>query len=109
MNRGSRSLKDCDALEQEKVIEDETSSKNRYPYHGRSNNESSMRKTGGDAVLVTDVGQHQMVACSLLLSLLKTKSNITSWWTWNHGIWTPSMLLVHNLERLSALFIAVVR
>lgn len=35
------------------------------------------KETGGDAVIVTDVGQHQMVACRYA-DFVKSKSNITS-------------------------------
>ena len=39
--------------------------------------EAINRHTGGDAVIVTDVGQHQMVACRYA-KFVKSKSNVTS-------------------------------
>lgn len=83
-------FKDCDALEQEKVIEDELHPKTDILTMGeviRIINE----KTGGDAVLVTDVGQHQMVACRYT-KFIKTKSNITSGGLGTMGFGLPAAL-----------------
>lgn len=48
-------------------------------------------QTGGDAVVVTDVGQHQMVACRYA-KFNKTKSNITSGGLGTMGFCLPAAL-----------------
>lgn len=67
---------ECDRLEREKVIQDEL-----YPSTDTITMGEVIRmineKTDGDAVIVTDVGQHQMVACRYA-KFVKSKSNITS-------------------------------
>tara|TARA_R110000868_G_scaffold37111_14_gene131647 strand:+ start:62369 stop:64108 length:1740 start_codon:yes stop_codon:yes gene_type:complete len=83
-------FRDCDALEHEKVIQDELHPKTEILSMGeviRIIND----KTGGDAVLVTDVGQHQMVACRYT-KFTKSKSNITSGGLGTMGFGLPAAL-----------------
>lgn len=83
-------FRDCDELEQEKVIRNELHPKTEILTMGeviRIINE----KTGGDAVLVTDVGQHQMVACRYT-KFIKSKSNITSGGLGTMGFGLPAAL-----------------
>lgn len=83
-------FRDCDALEQEKVIQDELHPKTDILSMGeviRIIND----KTGGEAVLVTDVGQHQMVACRYT-KFVKSKSNITSGGLGTMGFGLPAAL-----------------
>lgn len=83
-------FRDCDKLEQEKVIQDELHPKSEILSMGeviRIINE----KTGGDAVLVTDVGQHQMVACRYT-KFIQSKSNITSGGLGTMGFGLPAAL-----------------
>lgn len=83
-------FRNCDKLEQEKVIQDELHPKSEILSMGeviRIINE----KTGGDAVLVTDVGQHQMVACRYT-KFVKSKSNITSGGLGTMGFGLPAAL-----------------
>ena len=69
-------FKDFDTIEYDKVIKEEL-----YP----SNEGLSMgevlrginEETKGDAVIVSDVGQHQMIACRYA-EFIKSKSNVTS-------------------------------
>jgi len=66
----------CDAIEKEKIID-----KDLHPTKPGLTMGEVIRlineRTKGDAVIVTDVGQHQMVACRYA-QFTKTKSNITS-------------------------------
>ncbi|MCG8372067.1 MAG: biosynthetic-type acetolactate synthase large subunit, partial [Balneolales bacterium] len=83
-------FRDCDAMEQEKVILDELHPKK---------DELSMgeviriinKYTNGDAILVTDVGQHQMVACRYT-KFTQSKSNITSGGLGTMGFGLPAGL-----------------
>jgi len=69
-------FKAYDKIEFEKVIKDEL-----YPEkEGLSMGEVLRRinnETGGDAIIVSDVGQHQMIACRYA-EFTKSKSNVTS-------------------------------
>ncbi|KGO92372.1 biosynthetic-type acetolactate synthase large subunit [Flavobacterium subsaxonicum] len=69
-------FKDCAERENEKVIQDEV-----YPTSDALTMGEVIRNlnelTGGDAIIVTDVGQHQMVACRYA-EYIHSKSNVTS-------------------------------
>ncbi|HET6558732.1 MAG TPA: biosynthetic-type acetolactate synthase large subunit [Prolixibacteraceae bacterium] len=69
-------FRECDKIEMEKVI-----SKDLYPAKDGLTMGEVIRiaseKTNNDAILVTDVGQHQMIA-SRYFKFNKTRSNITS-------------------------------
>lgn len=83
-------FRDCDAMEQEKVIQDELHPTTDLLSMGeviRIINE----KTNGDAILVTDVGQHQMVACRYT-KFNQSKSNITSGGLGTMGFGLPAGL-----------------
>jgi len=71
-----KEFRDCDKIEDDKVI-----SKDLYPTKSGLTMGEVIRiaseKTNNEAVLVTDVGQHQMVA-SRYFKFNKTRSNITS-------------------------------
>lgn len=75
-NAWVQEFRDCDKIEYEKVI-----SKDVYPTQtGLTMGEViriASEKTNNDAVLVTDVGQHQMIA-SRYFKFSQTRSNITS-------------------------------
>lgn len=83
-------FRDCDAMEQEKVIQNELHPTTDLLSMGeviRIINE----KTNGDAILVTDVGQHQMVACRYT-KFNQSKSNITSGGLGTMGFGLPAGL-----------------
>lgn len=80
----------CTKLEHEKVINNELHPKTEVLSMGeviRVINE----KTNGDAVIVTDVGQHQMIACRYA-KFVKSKSNITSGGLGTMGFGLPAAL-----------------
>ncbi|SEM23334.1 acetolactate synthase, large subunit [Aquimarina amphilecti] len=69
-------FKDFDTVEYDKVIKEEL-----YPSKDGLSMGEVLRgineETKGDAVIVSDVGQHQMIACRYA-EFVKTKSNVTS-------------------------------
>lgn len=69
-------FKDCDAKEQAKVITDEMHPKSDVLTMAEVI-DSLNELTNGDAVIVTDVGQHQMVACRYA-KFNASRSNVTS-------------------------------
>ena len=69
-------FKDCMQKEEDKVIKDEMNPASDVLTMGEIIKELN-ELTKGDAIIVTDVGQHQMVACRYS-KLNKTTSNITS-------------------------------
>ena len=83
-------FRDCVAMEQEKVIQDEL-----HPSDEKLSMGEVIRiineKTNGDAILVTDVGQHQMVACRYT-KFNQSKSNITSGGLGTMGFGLPAGL-----------------
>jgi acetolactate synthase-1/2/3 large subunit len=72
----AQKFRDCMALEVESVIDEELNPSVDIMTMGEVINVLN-DLTGGDAVIVTDVGQHQMVACRYA-KFTKSKSNITS-------------------------------
>lgn len=83
-------FRDCDTQEWEKVINEELHPTSEILTMGeviRIINE----KTGGDHILVTDVGQHQMVACRYT-KFTHSKSNITSGGLGTMGFGLPAAL-----------------
>ncbi len=83
-------FKDCDKEEYEKVIKGETE-----PTDGELTMGEVIRDlndlTNGDAIIVTDVGQHQMIACRYA-HFNKTKSNITSGGLGTMGFCLPAAI-----------------
>lgn len=69
-------FKDCIQKEEDKVIKDELNPTGEILTMGEVIKHLN-ELTKGDAIIVTDVGQHQMVACRYT-QFNKTKSNITS-------------------------------
>ncbi|MFV1884377.1 MAG: biosynthetic-type acetolactate synthase large subunit [Balneola sp.] len=83
-------FRDCDKQEWEKVINEELHPSSEILTMGeviRIINE----KTGGNHILVTDVGQHQMVACRYT-KFTQSKSNITSGGLGTMGFGLPAAL-----------------
>ncbi len=83
-------FKECDKLEYEKVIQKETE-----PTEGALTMGEAIRGvnelTNGDAIIVTDVGQHQMIACRYA-HFNSTKSNITSGGLGTMGFCLPAAI-----------------
>ena len=83
-------FKECDKIEYEKVINAEL-----HPTSDQMSMGEVIRElnelTNGDAVIVTDVGQHQMVACRYA-HFNKTKSNITSGGLGTMGFGLPAAI-----------------
>jgi len=72
----AQKFRDCMTLEIESVIQEELNPTVDIMTMGEVINVLN-ELTGGDAIIVTDVGQHQMVACRYA-KFVKTNSNITS-------------------------------
>ena len=83
-------FKDCDKLEYEKVINAELKPRTPHMTMGEVVRELN-DLTDGDAIIVTDVGQHQMVACRYA-HFKKTKSNITSGGLGTMGFGLPAAI-----------------
>ena len=69
--------------EEEKVIHEELNPTGEVLTMGEVINELN-ELTDGDAIIVTDVGQHQMVACRYA-KFNQSKSNVTSGWFGHDG------------------------
>ncbi len=83
-------FRECDKEEYEKVIKGETN-----PRDGELRMGEVIRElndlTDGDAIVVTDVGQHQMIACRYA-HFNKTRSNITSGGLGTMGFCLPAAI-----------------
>ena len=83
-------FKDCDKIEYDKVINSELNPETDSMTMGEVIRELN-ELTDGDAIIVTDVGQHQMVACRYA-HFKKTKSNITSGGLGTMGFGLPAAI-----------------
>jgi acetolactate synthase-1/2/3 large subunit len=83
-------FREADKMEFEKVIEAETQPTEGMMTMGETIKELN-KITGGDAIIVTDVGQHQMIACRYA-DFRKTKSNITSGGLGTMGFCLPAAI-----------------
>ena len=83
-------FRECDQLENEKVIQAELHPETPLMTMGEVVRELN-ELTDGDAVIVTDVGQHQMVACRYA-HFKKSKSNITSGGLGTMGFGLPAAI-----------------
>jgi acetolactate synthase-1/2/3 large subunit len=85
-----QTFKDCDVKEYEKVIKDECE-----PTEGMMTMGEVIKNlnkhSGGEAIIVTDVGQHQMVACRYA-DFKQSKSNITSGGLGTMGFGLPAAI-----------------
>ena len=81
---------ECDQLEYDKVIQEELNPTNEILTMGEVIHILN-EKTGGDAIIVTDVGQHQMVACRYA-EFVQSKSSITSGGLGTMGFGLPAAL-----------------
>ena len=83
-------FKECDKIEDEKIINAELNPTGDEMTMGEVIRELN-ELTNGDAVIVTDVGQHQMAACRYA-HFNKTKSNITSGGLGTMGFGLPAAI-----------------
>ena len=83
-------FKDCDVMEFDKVIKDECSPTDGMMTMGEVIKNINQH-TQGEAIIVTDVGQHQMVACRYA-EFTKSKSNITSGGLGTMGFGLPAAI-----------------
>lgn len=83
-------FRECDKLEYEKVIKGETNAREGELRMGEVIRELN-ELTDGDAIIVTDVGQHQMIACRYA-HFNKTRSNITSGGLGTMGFCLPAAI-----------------
>tara|TARA_R110002124_G_scaffold183735_5_gene351202 strand:+ start:10490 stop:12220 length:1731 start_codon:yes stop_codon:yes gene_type:complete len=81
---------ECTEIEHEKVIDEELNPGSEVLTMGEVIHIIN-KYTGGDAVIVTDVGQHQMVACRYA-KFSKSKSNITSGGLGTMGFGLPAAI-----------------
>ena len=81
---------ECDQLEYDKVIQEELNPTNEILTMGEVIHILN-EKTGGDAIIVTDVGQHQMVACRYA-EFVQYISSITSGGLGTMGFGLPAAL-----------------
>jgi len=85
-----KKFKKCDKIEFEKVIKPDT-----QPTEGQIRMGEVIfqlnKLTNGDAIIVTDVGQHQMIACRYA-HFTQTKSNITSGGLGTMGFCLPAAI-----------------
>ena len=83
-------FKECDKIEYEKIISRELRPEDETMTMGEVIHELN-RLTDGEAIIVTDVGQHQMAACRYA-HFKKTKSNITSGGLGTMGFGLPAAI-----------------
>ncbi|MGB1930736.1 MAG: biosynthetic-type acetolactate synthase large subunit [Mariniblastus sp.] len=83
-------FKECDAMEFDKVIKDECSPTDGMMTMGEVIKNLNQH-TNGEAIIVTDVGQHQMVACRYA-EFNQSKSNITSGGLGTMGFGLPAAI-----------------
>lgn len=83
-------FRECAKIEQEKVIDQELNPSTDILSMGEVIKIIN-KYTKGDAIIVTDVGQHQMIACRYA-SFSKTKSNITSGGLGTMGFGLPAAI-----------------
>jgi len=83
-------FRECDKKEYEKVIKAELEPESGQLTMGEAIKELN-ELTGGEAIIVTDVGQHQMVACRYA-NFTKSRSNITSGGLGTMGFGLPAAI-----------------
>ena len=83
-------FKECDAMEFDKVIKNECSPTDGMMTMGEVIKNLNQH-TNGEAIIVTDVGQHQMVACRYA-EFNQSKSNITSGGLGTMGFGLPAAI-----------------
>ncbi|MCL4134832.1 UNVERIFIED_CONTAM: hypothetical protein GTU68_013842 [Idotea baltica] len=84
-------FREADKKEWDKVIEAETQPAESEMMTMGETIKQLNKITGGDAIIVTDVGQHQMIACRYA-DFKKTKSNITSGGLGTMGFCLPAAI-----------------